>query len=152
MHYWPHTGLPCIRGACPQAVDTWGHPGEELYLQVGERSPGRWRGSFWQSWAPLGALGRQRAGEGLDWLLGRCDSLSFPTTCCLFNLIPPSLLTDLHEAFLPFMDPRHHVRGLPYSPSLSLQESTSNIKSAYILWPPNTSVSSDFSEPFGQRD
>ena len=96
------------------------------------------------------ALGRHRAGEGLDWLLGRCDSLSFPTTCCLFDLIPPSLLTDLHEAFLPYMDPQHHLLGLPYSP-VSLQESTSNIRSAYILWPPNTSVSSDFSEPFGQR-
>lgn len=77
------------------------------------------------------ALGRHRAGEGLDWLLGRCDSLSFPTTCCLFDLIPPSLLTDLHEAFLPYMDPQHHLLGLPYSP-LSLQESTSNIRSAYI--------------------
>lgn len=79
------------------------------------------------------ALGRHRAGEGVDWLLGRCASLRFAAVCCLFSHTPPSVLTDRHEASLLYTGPQGHGLRLPYSRSLSLQESTGNIKSAYIL-------------------
>lgn len=79
----------------------------------------------------------------------KLSSLRFAAVCCLFSHTPPSVLTDRHEASLLYTGPQGHGLGLPYSHSLSLQESTGNIKSAYILWQPSTSVSSDFSEPFG---